>query len=277
LRKYQLLRKRLGSGGLFSLEPAPAASIPDIERAHDPAYVNAFVSGALSRAAIRRIGFPWSAELVARTLASVGGTLAAAAEAVRTGRGGTLAGGTHHAFHDHGSGYCVFNDLVIAARWLRTHGHARRVAILDLDVHQGDGTASLCRSDPDTLTVSLHGRNNFPFRKETSDIDLEFEDGVGDGDYLRGLAATLPRVASFQPDFILFQSGVDGLAEDRLGRLALTQEGLAERDAMVFALASSLGAPVVVTLGGGYSVPIERTVEAHAQTFLSLRALAGLS
>lgn len=273
MRKYRLLRERLGSGGLFFFEPAPLASRADIELVHDPDYVEAFLAGSLDAAAMRRIGFPWSGELVRRTLASAGGTLAATAEALRTGRGGTLAGGTHHAFRGYGSGYCVFNDLAIAARWLLLRAAVRRVAIVDLDVHQGDGTAALFRDDPAVLTVSLHGRNNFPFRKQESAIDLEFADGTGDEEYLEGLASVLPRVAVFGPEFVFYQSGVDGLAEDRLGRLALTGRGLATRDEMVFALVRRMGIPVVVTMGGGYATPIECTVEAHWRTYMALGGL----
>jgi acetoin utilization deacetylase AcuC-like enzyme len=260
--KYRLLRQILEEDRVFGLERAPCANPAVIELAHDPAYVRAFIDGTLHPKAMRRIGFPWSEGLVARTLCSVGATLAATREAVRTGFGGTLAGGTHHAFYAEGSGFCVFNDIVVAIRSL-----GRRAAVIDLDVHQGDGTAALLAEDPKVLTVSLHGANNFPFRKQDSRIDIAFADGTADAEYLHALEEVLPRVAAFEPEIVFYQSGVDALATDLLGRLALTSAGMARRDRMVFELVKRIGVPVVITLGGGYSTAIERTVEAHATTF----------
>jgi acetoin utilization deacetylase AcuC-like enzyme len=197
----------------------------------------------------------------------VGGTLCAARDAMQTGFGGNLAGGTHHAFRTEGAGFCVFNDLAVAVLELRRAGLGRRAAILDLDVHQGDGTAAIFAGDEAVLTVSVHSRNNFPFRKQRSRIDIELEDEMRDGPYLEQVARVLKQVVEFRPDVILYQSGVDGLAEDRLGRLALTGRGLQERDRSVFESCRREGVPVVVTLGGGYADPIERTVDAHANTF----------
>jgi len=262
IAKYALLRQALAAEDCFELVPAPTASAGDVERAHDPAYVEAFVNGTLSGAAVRRIGFPWSAELVGRTMCSVGGTLAAARQALATGFGGSLAGGTHHAFYGEGSGFCVFNDAAVAIRNLGV-----RAAVVDLDVHQGDGTASIFSGDPDVLTVSLHGRHNFPFRKQTSGIDIEFEDGARDEEYLSRVREVLPAVREFAPEVIFYQSGVDGLASDRLGRLSLTHSGLLERDRLVLELCRDAQIPVVVTLGGGYADPIVDTVDAHANTF----------
>lgn len=216
---------------------------------------------------MRRIGFPWSEGLVRRTLASVGATLAAADQALATGFGGTLAGGTHHAFRTEGSGYCVFNDIAVAIESLRKQGKASRFAVVDLDVHQGDGTAQIFETDPDVLTFSMHGGKNFPFRKQRSKIDVELEDGTGDAIYLEKLASALSRIQEFEPRFVFYQAGVDPLDSDRLGRLSLTIDGLRRRDRMVFELVRQSGWPVVVTLGGGYSDPISRTAEAHAQTF----------
>jgi acetoin utilization deacetylase AcuC-like enzyme len=262
LRKYRLLRDCLAVDGVFALQPAPYADRAAIERVHDPAYVRAFLEGTLDARSMRRIGFPWSEGLVRRTLASVGGTLAATADALSTGWGGNLAGGTHHAFRGEGSGFCVFNDIAIAIR------HAgRRAAVIDLDVHQGDGTALLFESDPAVLTLSVHSAANFPFRKQKSKIDVELPDRTGDEDYLRMLAEVLPRVFAFQPEIVIYQSGVDALAGDKLGRLALTHEGLRRRDRMVMEGCRDRGIPFVITLGGGYADPIERTAEAHANTF----------
>jgi len=260
--KYGLLRAALAAEGCYELDPAPFAEIAEIERVHDPGYVRAVMEGTLDPRVLRQIGFPWSRELVARTLASVGGTLAAAAQALATGFGGNLAGGTHHAFRDRGAGFCIFNDLAIAVRAM-----GRRAAILDLDVHQGDGTAAIFADDDSVLTMSLHGAQNFPFHKQRSRIDVALVDGTCDDEYLAHLQRVLPQVANFLPEVLLYQSGVDALAGDRLGRLALSQDGLAERDRAVFQFARSRGVPIVVTLGGGYADPIERTVEAHANTF----------
>jgi acetoin utilization deacetylase AcuC-like enzyme len=267
VEKYALVRGMLAADGFFALEPAPLAGAGTIELAHDAAYVRGFLEGALGAQAMRRIGFPWSEGLVRRTLASVGGTLEAAAEAMDGGFGGNLAGGTHHAFRGEGSGFCVFNDIAVAALWLRDGGRAARAAVVDLDVHQGDGTARIFRDDDRVLTVSIHGRNNFPFRKERSRVDVDLPDGTGDPEYLAALEAVLPEVFAFRPEVVFYQSGVDALAGDRLGRLALSHEGLRARDRMVFEGCRAAGVPVVATLGGGYAEPIVRTAEAHANTF----------
>ncbi len=273
LAKYALLRALLEADGRFTLEPAAPVDPETVALAHNPEYVRAFVSGALDPRAMRRIGFPWSEGLVRRTLASVGGTLAAARDALATGFGGNLAGGTHHAFYAEGSGFCVFNDLAVAIRRLQAEGSIRRAAVVDLDVHQGDGTAAIFAHDAAVFTISLHGRNNFPFRKQRSRIDVDLPDGAGDETYLDALAGVLPRVTEFAPDLVLYQSGVDPLAGDRLGRLALTHEGLRARDRMVAEICIAAGIPLAVTLGGGYADPIARTAEAHANTFRAAAAL----
>ncbi len=271
IEKYRMLRELLDFDGGYALEAAPVADVATIELAHDPEYVRAFVDGGLGDAMMRRIGFPWSEGLVKRTLASVGSTLAAAREAQACGWGGTLAGGTHHAFRGEGSGFCVFNDIAVAIAWLRSERGIRRAAVIDLDVHQGDGTAEIFREDSDVLTLSVHCKNNFPLRKQQSSIDVELEAGAGDDEYLRRLDEVLPRVVGFQPEIIFYQSGVDGLAEDRLGKLSLTQAGLVERDRRVMKLAGGSGVPLVITLGGGYAEPIRLTAEAHANTFRTAR------
>ncbi len=242
---------------------------PDvIAVAHDPDYVRAFVNGKLAPGAIRRIGFPWSSGLVERTLASAGSTLSATEEALVRGWGGTLAGGTHHALYAEGAGFCVFNDIAIAIRSLQRDGRVRRAAVVDLDVHQGDGTAAIFHGDPSVFTFSMHGAANFPFRKQQSSLDIALPDNLGDEAYLRELRAALPRVFDFEPEIVYYQSGVDTLETDRLGRLSLTRDGLRERDLLIIEACRSTGIPLVITLGGGYSEPIEATVEAHAQTFL---------
>ena len=265
--KYRLIRELLARDGWFEFEPAPMADPDVIRLAHDSEYVQHFLDGTITLPAMRRIGFPWSEGLVRRTLASVGGTLGATCQALETGWGGNLAGGTHHAFRAEGSGFCVFNDMAVAIEWLRSKGRIERAAVIDLDVHQGDGTARMFEGDPAVLTLSIHSRNNFPFRKQRSKVDIELEDRTRDDEYLRALDVALPQVWAFEPEIVFYQSGVDGLESDALGRLALTEAGLQERDRRVMSAAAAHQAPLVVTLGGGYSTPIERTAEAHANTF----------
>jgi acetoin utilization deacetylase AcuC-like enzyme len=264
--KYPLIRQKLASDGI-DLQPAPFAPLDLIRLVHSEVYVDDFVRGMLSASAIRHIGFPWSEGLVRRTLTSLGGTLAAVEDALSQGWGANLAGGTHHAFASEGAGYCVFNDLAVAIQWLRRDGRIRRAAVVDLDVHQGDGTAQIFSGDPDVMTVSLHCRSNFPFRKKESTIDVGLADGTGDEEYLAALDFVLPHVLCFRPDIILYQSGVDGLDTDQLGHLSLTNSGLECRDRRVMHAARSHDIPFVITLGGGYSIPIDLTAEAHANVY----------
>ena len=275
MRKYAMVRDLLAADGIFDFVEAPPADEATIRLAHDGDYVRRFLDGALDRAVIRRIGFPWSEGLVCRTLASVGGSLMAAEDAMQFGWGGNLAGGTHHASYSEGSGFCVFNDIAIVIQWLRSQQRIRRAAVIDLDVHQGDGTAGIFAADPDVLTLSMHGRNNFPFRKQQSRIDIDLADGAGDEEYLGLLARALPRVFEFAPDFLVYQSGVDALESDTLGRLSLTPGGLHQRDQMVFEGCRSYGKPLLVTLGGGYSDPIANTAEAHASTYRTAHRVLG--
>lgn len=271
--KYRIVRALLQGDGRFDFREAPLATAQDLRRVHTHSYVQEFLDGTLDRSAVRRIGFPWSEGLVKRTLASAGGTLAATRKALESGFAGTLAGGTHHAFRSEGSGFCVFNDLALAAEWARDCGGVKRIAIVDLDVHQGDGTASIFEDDAGVFTLSLHGAHNFPFRKQRSRLDVEFADGAGANEYFPALEGALKQIWDFEPGLVLFQAGVDGLTSDRLGRLAMTLEDLARRDELVFTGAKRRNIPLVVTMGGGYSDPVERTAEAHAQTF---RTAAGV-
>jgi acetoin utilization deacetylase AcuC-like enzyme len=267
LSKYRLLRERLTAEQTFDLRDAPLATREEVLRVHTEAYADGFLTGQLEPNAMRRIGFPWSTELVTRTLASAGSTLQAVRHALSSGLAGTLAGGTHHAFRHEGSGFCVFNDLAIAIQDVRAHHKVQRIAVVDLDVHQGDGTAAIFLDDPGVFTLSVHGRKNFPFRKQQSRLDVELEDGTEDDEYLTLVERALDRVWAFAPELILYQSGVDGLLSDRLGRLGLTAEGLRRRDQLVIERARNAGIPLAITLGGGYSDPIELTVESHANTF----------
>jgi acetoin utilization deacetylase AcuC-like enzyme len=266
-----MLRELLERDQAFEFTEAPMADPTIIALAHDPAYVNAFLEGRLEASAMRRIGFPWSEGLVERTLASAGGTLCATGDALGDsgggGWGGTLAGGTHHALYAEGAGFCVFNDIAIAIRKLQREARVKRAAVVDLDVHQGDGTAAIFNCDPSVFTFSMHGATNFPFRKQESRLDIGLPDGAGDDEYLGRLSGALNQVLDFGPDIVYYQSGVDALESDRLGRLSLTPEGLKARDRMVLEACRTACVPVVITLGGGYSEPIDLTVEAHANTF----------
>lgn len=279
MHKYARLRAELVARGVLSaseLEPAPFAPLEALLAAHDEGYVRGFLAGELDRRVMQRVGFPWSESLVRRTLASAGGTLAASRAALESGFAGVLAGGTHHAYRAEGSGFCVFNDLAVAALDLVGRGAARRVLVVDLDVHQGDGTAAIFAGDERVFTFSMHGARNFPLRKQQSDLDVPLADGTGDEEYLAALdthlAAALERS---RPQFVLYQGGVDPLEQDKLGRLALTHAGLAERDRRVFETARRLGLPLVATLGGGYADPIEPTLEAHVNTYQVARAVFG--
>lgn len=279
LRKYRMLRERLLASGVLApaeVEEAPLVDPDDLALVHETAYLRRVLAGALDPAEERRIGLPWSEALVARSRASVGGTLAAARHALAHGLGGNLAGGTHHAFAGAGAGYCVFNDIAVAIRALQREGRIRRALVVDLDVHQGDGTAAIFAGDGDVFTFSMHGARNFPFRKMRSHLDVELEDGTGDEAYLALLRDHLPLVIErAQPEIVFYQAGVDPLAADRLGRMRLSFEGLAARDAFVLGMAKRAGVPVVLTMGGGYAEPIEHTVEAHVGTWREARRLFG--
>jgi acetoin utilization deacetylase AcuC-like enzyme len=276
--KYLMLNALVsadGSLGRAALQASPRAHRDDLLRAHDAAYVEAVLAGTLAPDAIRRIGLPWSPTLVERSRATVGGSLAAARAALNDGISGQLAGGTHHAHRAFGSGYCVFNDLAVAALTLLDEGRVARVAIVDLDVHQGDGNAAILSGDPRVFVLSMHGAKNFPFRRVPSSLDVDLPDGTEDRAYLHALADALDAVAAFRPDLILYLSGADPLREDTLGRLALTHAGLIERDRFVFEAARRRGIPVSIAIGGGYAAPITLSVEAYANTFRTARDVFG--
>jgi acetoin utilization deacetylase AcuC-like enzyme len=268
--KYRLVPERLMAEKILAsedfLEPE-AATLDDVLRVHTPEYVHAFVDGVLERKAMLRIGLPWSRELVRRAFAVIGGTIGATYSALDDGVAANLAGGTHHAFADHGEGYCIFNDMVVTMRRLRADGEAQRFLVVDLDVHQGNGTAALCQADPDVFTFSMHGENNYPARKECSSWDVGLPDGVVDEQYLEVLSQALPQMLErFSPDLVFYQAGVDVLAGDRFGKLMLTMAGVGERDRLVCEFAKRAGLPLVITLGGGYARDMHRIVEAHCQT-----------
>ena len=267
MAKYAKLRERVGriAGPLMRLPDA--ASDEELGRAHDPGYVAAVARGSLDALALRRLGFPWSPAMVERSRRSAGATLAACRSALDLGLGINLAGGTHHAHRDFGEGFCVFNDAAVATRAMQAEGRARRVLVVDLDVHQGDGTAAIFAGDPDVTTLSIHGRQNFPFRKRSSAIDVELDDGTGDDAYLATLAAVLPRaIDRARPDLAIYLAGADPYAGDRLGRLALSKAGLADRDRYVLDRLRGLGIPVAVAMAGGYAEDVDDIVDIHFAT-----------
>jgi acetoin utilization deacetylase AcuC-like enzyme len=265
-RIYDLLSPRHG----HLLQFAGRAPVEDLRLIHDPTYIEAIEGVSLDPRLARRLGFPLSPELADRSRRSVGGTLTALTWAVAQGAAGHLAGGTHHGFRDRGEGYCVYNDIAVAVAVARRDHGVRRVAVVDLDVHQGNGTASIFAGDPEVFTLSLHGACNYPFRKEQSTLDVGLPDGCDDLAYLRALDEALEKVEAFRPDLIFYQAGVDVLAGDSLGRLALSLEGTRLRNRRVYALARRLAVPVVVTLGGGYHREIDRSVAAHAAVYEDL-------
>jgi acetoin utilization deacetylase AcuC-like enzyme len=247
------------------VEPARAASWGEIGRAHADAYVARVRAGELSRREVLALGLPWSEELVVRSTRSTGATLAAAEAALEDGAAMNLGGGTHHAFADSGRGFCVFNDVVVARRALLAH--VRHVLVVDLDVHQGDGTHSLLLEDSDAFTFSVNGFRNYPFRRVPGDLELDLPDGTRDDRYLDGVARLLPQaVARSRPGLCFYLAGADPYEGDRLGRLALSKRGLAARDALVRDTLRAAGVPVCVTLAGGYAERIEDTVEINLAT-----------
>lgn len=268
--KYALLRQRIEKSPLFSQQELcipHAASDTEICRSHDPDYLRRLNQGQLTAKEIRRIGLPWSSELVERARRSAGATVEACFAVLDDGVAVHLGGGTHHAFKNQGQGYCVFNDSAIAVRALQVETPIKRVLILDCDVHQGNGTAALLQNDPTTFTFSIHGKNNFPYHKEKSDLDIALDDGADDRVYLdaleKGLQVSLKQA---QADVAIYLAGADPYAEDRFGRLEMSKEGLAERDRLVLHYCRKAGLPVAVTMAGGYAPNIEDTVDIHFQT-----------
>ena len=272
--RYQLLANNLTESderNLISWQTPRLATRQEILLVHGMDYVDRFFNHQLSEKEIRRIGLrPWKKEIVERTLRLTGGALQAMEQVLIWGRtiAGNMAGGTHHAFREVGSGYCIFNDLAICAEQALVHAGVEKILILDLDVHQGDGTAKIFENDERVFTVSLHGKNNFPFRKQVSDWDLEFENDTEDGEYLETLEDVLAKLALMQFDLIFFQAGVDGLASDALGLLNLTREGLKKRNEKVFDWRDNLDLPMVIFMGGGYAQPIKDTVDAFTDLFM---------
>jgi len=270
IAKYQLLRQRVLDLGIVPadrLHEPDRVSADDLLRVHTPDYVQRFTRGALTAAEVRRLGFPWSPALVERSYRATGGTCEAARHALDFGISMNLAGGTHHAFPDHGEGFCVFNDVAVAIRALQHRGQIERAAIVDLDVHQGNGTHAIFAGDASVFTFSMHGGRNYPFRKVAGDLDVELPDGADDAEYLNRLAAALPGViARAHPDLVVYLAGADAHEHDALGRLSLTQQGLARRDLLVVQHCREVGLPLTITIAGGYGRDPSTTVALHVQT-----------
>ena len=280
MAKYRMLRDRIAAElPAVRLIEAPAATEGELALVHTPAYVDSILQGTAEPPVLREIGFPWSPAMAERALRSVGATVAAARVALREGLAANLAGGTHHAYSHKGGGFCVFNDLAVAARvvqaeWGRERGAnggprpPLRVAVIDLDVHQGNGTASIFRTDDSVFTLSMHGDKNFPFRKEDSDLDIPLPDGCADADYLSTLEHALQELEGrFTPGLVFFLAGADPHEGDRLGRLKISADGLEARDRRVLDWCWQRRIPAVITMGGGYGVNLQDTVNVQLTTY----------
>ncbi len=268
MEKYSRLRDLVTKQIGIELVEAPSATDTQILYAHDPSYLIKVIEGTLSAQEQREIGFPWSTQMVERSRRSAGATVAAAKTALNEGIAANLAGGTHHAYRDTGSGFCVFNDSAIAARTLQKEiNPSLKVSVIDLDVHQGNGTAAILQNDDSIFTLSMHGANNFPFKKEQSDLDIALADGCNDEVYLHSLSAALDQLDSrFKADCLIFLAGADPHEGDRLGRLDISKEGMRLRDEMVFQYALDRQLPIAFSMAGGYGKEIESTVDIHFQT-----------
>ena len=266
MEKYRLLRNLVANNPDIELVEPAAATNEDLLRAHDVEYIVAVTQGKLTDAQIREIGFPWTEAMVERSRRSAGATIAACLSALKEGVSVNLAGGTHHAYADKGSGFCVFNDAAVAARYVQAL-QPTRVAVIDLDVHQGNGTAAILGRDSSCFTLSLYGEKNFPFRKEDSHLDIGLPDGCGDDEYLKILQDALIELERrFTPELIIYLAGADPHEGDRLGRLKLTMHGMAERDRLVLGFARELRCPIAIAMAGGYGRNIQTTVDVHHQT-----------
>lgn len=270
MKKYSMLRERVDEAGISGpgeMRIPHAVTDEEVLRAHDAGYLEKVVSGTLSRQEMRRIGFPWSEQMVERSRRASGGTVGACRAALEDGISANLAGGTHHAFAERGEGFCVLNDSVIAARTLQAEGLVGNMLVVDTDVHQGNGTAAILADDPTVFTFSIHGEKNYPFQKEKSDLDVGLPDGADDGVFLEALEPALEEALDrADASMAIFLAGADPYEGDKLGRLCVTQQGLAERDRIVLEACRQMGLPVAVTMAGGYCPRIEETVDIHFGT-----------
>ena len=277
--KYSRLRERVAATDICApgeLRAPRAVSNKEILRSHERGYLRRVVAGTLTEKEVRRIGFPWSEKMVERSRRASGGTLGACHAALEDGFAANLAGGTHHAFADRGEGYCIFNDSAIAARAVQAGGLVERVVVVDTDVHQGNGTAAILHGDPSVFTFSIHGAKNFPFHKEESDLDVALPDGADDSEFLDALEDGLERsLEESRAELAIYLAGADPFEDDRLGRLSVTKEGLAERDRLVLESCRERGLPVAVTMAGGYARDVEDTVDIHFQSIERAARLLG--
>lgn len=272
--KYKKVKNGLISQSILKKDQileAPMASPEDILRVHDEKYYHAIEFGTLDPREQRKIGFPWSEVMLKRSRASVGGFISAVESALENGVSGNLSGGTHHSFKNRGEGFCVFNDFSVAAFKLIHERGFKNILILDLDVHQGNGNAEICKDIPEIYVMSIHGKSNYPYKKPPSDWDIALEDNTEDEAYLKTLDSVLKELSLKSWDIILYQAGVDPLKEDTLGRLSLGHQGLFQRDQMVLSFAKARSIPIALGLGGGYSSPIDHTVEAHLNTYRAIK------
>ncbi len=271
MAKYELLPKQLlyeGTAAEENFFSPPKMNLYWIERTHELSYWNALKTLTLSEKEVRRIGFPLTAELIKRELLIASGTIQCTHYALQFGIAMNIAGGTHHAFQDRGEGYCLLNDQAIAATYLLENHLVKKILIIDLDVHQGNGTAKIFQNNPQVFTFSMHGASNFPYHKEKSDLDIPLADKTNDASYLSILKTHLPKlIQHVSPDFIFYLSGVDVLETDKLGKLSLTRQGCLERDYTVLSLCKNHKIPVVISMGGGYSTRLIDILEAHANTY----------
>ena len=269
IRKFELVRDKLLAEGTLHpeeiVEPDPAP-LEDVLLVHTEDYVSRLCSGDLTQKEVRRLGLPWSESLVRRSFYAVGGTLAAAAVSLTDGYSSNLAGGTHHSFSDRGEGFCVLNDVAVAIRTMCARQLIQRAAIVDCDVHQGNGTATIFAGDANTFTFSMHGANNYPLFKAHSTLDVELPDGTSDAAYMETLASHLPQVFQSEPDIVFYLAGADPYRGDKLGRLALSIDGLRERDALVLRECYEREIPTVTVMSGGYGNDINDTIEIHCNT-----------
>ncbi len=276
IRKFELVRDRLLNDGtlqpadIFEPQPAP---IQDVLLVHTEDYIRRLRAGSLTARELRRLGLPWSKALVRRSFLAAGGTISAARSALAEGVGSNLAGGTHHAFADRGEGFCVLNDVAIAIRVLRRDRLIERAAIIDCDVHQGNGTATIFEGDEAVFTFSMHGAKNYPLFKARSTLDVELPDKTTDAEYLQTLSENLPRVFRHAPDVIFYLGGADPYSGDKLGRLSLTIAGLLARDEMVLSECMKRRTPIVTVMSGGYAADITDTVEIHCNTIRAARRI----
>lgn len=277
MEKYDLLPKQLLHEGTLIAEnffEPERMTEEHILSVHDPEYIGRLFGLQLTDREQRVSGFPHTRELIERESYIMEGTRMCAEYALRTGAAMNIAGGTHHAYTDRGEGFCLMNDQALASRWLLDQGHAERILIIDLDVHQGNGTAEIFRNEPLVFTFSMHGENNYPLKKERSDLDIGLSDGIKDREYLHLLEQSLDTIlADFHPDFVFYQSGVDIIETDKLGRLGVSIQGCRERDRIIFNIVKQLSVPVVCSMGGGYSKDIRHIIEAHANTYRSIQEI----